>query len=326
MCSLIKKLLPAALTLALLGAALIWSDAAVAGARDGLELCASVLVPTLLPFFVLSNLLCLLGLPALVGRHFEGLFRALFGVGGEGAAAFVLGVTGGYPLGAASVSQLYASGSIKESEARQLLMFCNNTGPAFIMGMAGTGVFGSVAAGLLLYAVHILAALIAGLLLCRGEAVSPSRRSAVSAQALAPALTTSMLRAVRSSAMISGFVIFFSMLVALMRESGLFTAASGALLNLLPQLGIGRCEALLMGLLELGSGVASLGSLEPEPLSLALAAFILGWGGLCVQLQTAAVLSESGLRCTREAVLGKAAHAVLSAALAFFAGTVFFGA
>ena len=54
-------------------------------------------------------------------------------------------------------------GSITASEGERLLGFCNNSGPAFIIGAVGSGVFGSVKIGLLLYAVHILSELAAGL-------------------------------------------------------------------------------------------------------------------------------------------------------------------
>lgn len=322
--SAVKRSLPVAAVLALFAATVVWSQAAVDGARRGLELCAQTIVPTLLPFFVLSNLLCLLGLPAWIGGRCERLFRALFGVSGEGAAAFLFGIVGGYPLGAASAAQLCSSGAIKHDEGERLLRFCNNTGPAFIVGMAGVGVFSSSGAGLLLYGVHMAAAALAGALLCRGSAPVSRRAPQFKAESLPNALTDSMFRAVKSSALVSGFVIFFSMLTALMRESGIFTAAAGLFYEVLP-LSIGRCEGLLMGFIELGSGIASLGKMQPCAQDLALAAFILGWGGLSVQLQAAAVVSGSGLSYGLRCAGAKLLHGLLSAALAFAAGGIIYG-
>ena len=53
---------------------------------------------------------------------------------------------------------------------------------------------------------------------------------------------------------------------------------------------------MLTGLFELGSGTAAMQGLRPCPESFALAAFLLGWGGLSVHFQTLGVLSESGVK------------------------------
>ena len=57
-----------AATLAALGALLVCSQAALESARAGLSLCAQMIVPSLLPFFMLSSLLQQLGLPGILGR------------------------------------------------------------------------------------------------------------------------------------------------------------------------------------------------------------------------------------------------------------------
>lgn len=318
-CSKLKRALPMAVAACVFGAMLLYSAQAVAGATEGLYLCANVIAPTLLPFFVLSNLLCALGLPGYLGRWAEGPLRVLFGVGGAGASAFILGLSGGYPLGAASVAQLYRSGAISKEEGQRLLLFCNNSGPAFIMGMAGIGVFHSPSVGVLLYAVHVLAAALAGMSLCRGGGERKKAPSAVCALDFSAAVTDAMARAVKSTAMISGFVIFFSMLGALMRESGLFSLLSGFLCQHTP-LSPGQSQSAILGLLELGSGIASLAGMAPTPGNLALCAFILGWGGLSVQFQTAAVLAPAGLKCG-PGVLAKLLHGALSAVLTYGLGS-----
>ena len=94
-----------AAALCALAALLCCPGQALEASRYGLDLCARVIVPTLLPFFVLTVLLSELGLPKMLGRRLERPMRALFGVSGTGAAAFLLGVTGGYPLGAAAVAE-----------------------------------------------------------------------------------------------------------------------------------------------------------------------------------------------------------------------------
>ncbi|MFR0770562.1 MAG: hypothetical protein ACLSHO_14075 [Dysosmobacter sp.] len=71
---------------------------------------------------------------------------------------------GGYPIGARTAAELYASGDLTRQEAERLLTFCNNSNPVFLISVLGVGVFGSVRAGLWLWLIHVCAALLTGLL------------------------------------------------------------------------------------------------------------------------------------------------------------------
>ena len=48
------------------------------------------------------------------------------------------------------IADSYKSGELSEQEAETLLYFCNNSGPSFLIGAVGIGVFHSSPAGLLL--------------------------------------------------------------------------------------------------------------------------------------------------------------------------------
>ena len=75
-------------------------------------------------------------------------------------------------------------------------------------------------------------------------------------------------------------------------------------------------EKLLIGAIEMSSGVASLsGSAGSMSTQLSLAAFILGWAGLCVHCQVLSFLGSSDLS-VRTYLAGKLAHGAISAALA----------
>lgn len=150
-----------------IGLCYVWliadSEAASAASVSALGLCAKVIVPSLFPFFVCSNLFCALGLERPMERVLSRVVEPLFGVPGSGAAALFVGLTGGYPSGAQSVGALYGGGSIDRKTAKRLLLFCNNCGPAFIFGVVGPSVFGSSLAGLLLYLVHVASSLLLGI-------------------------------------------------------------------------------------------------------------------------------------------------------------------
>lgn len=124
-------------------------------AREGVALCLQTVLPSLFPFFVLSSLLVQSDVPRLLSRAMAGVMYPLFGVSGAGASALILGLLGGYPVGARTVAELYGRGEIGREEAEQLLAFCNNSGPGFFLGVCGTAVFGSARAGAYLYLIHV---------------------------------------------------------------------------------------------------------------------------------------------------------------------------
>ena len=73
---------------------------AAEGVRSGLTLCGQVILPSLFPFFVCSNLFVLLGFSARVSARFGGLAARLLRLPPNAGSAFVIGMTGGYPAGA----------------------------------------------------------------------------------------------------------------------------------------------------------------------------------------------------------------------------------
>ena len=311
-----------ALGVALCAAALLlFPVQSVAAAKSGLQLCGNVIIPSLFPFFVLSSFCMEIGLVQYLGRVLEPLMRPLFRVSGACASAFVLGIIGGYPVGAKTAIALYEKRLISRDEAERLLAFCNNCGPAFIFGVVGAGVFSSSAVGLLLYLIHILSSVLVGLLFrFRGSRTVSAGCAAPTeeAPAFSAAFTASVRSAMQSTLSICAFVLFFTVIIRLLVLSGVLRGAAALLGTLLAPFGgtDAAAEKLLIGAIEMSSGVASLsGSAGAMSTQLSLAAFILGWAGLCVHCQVLSFLGSSDLS-VRTYLAGKLAHGIISAALA----------
>lgn len=258
-----------------------------AAAVDALRLCAQVLAPSLFPFFVCTNLFCALGLTQLLEEKLRCVMQPLFGVSGAGAAALLLGLTGGYPAGAQAVASLYESKSIDERQAGMLLRFCNNCGPAFIFGVAARTVLQSPAAGLLLYLVQLLSALALGILGRRRGRFSGQDVRAIPESAAAPgfsaAMTESIKKAGQSILEVCMFVLAFGVLSSMVQSAaGRFFPADAA--------------RLAAGAMELACGMQALGAADaPQSVKFVLCSFFLAFGGLSVHAQTRAVLRAAGL-------------------------------
>ena len=320
----IRDLLLGAGLLLSAAALLLWPEQAVAAARDGLRLCGNVIVPSLFPFFVLSSLVVELGLSRYLGQLFHRFMVPLFRVNGACASALALGFVGGYPVGARTAIALYRSGQCSKTETERLLAFCNNSGPAFIFGVVGAGIFPRGPAGLLLDLTHVAASLAVGLLFRfykpHDGPASPRGSSSVQFQTgnAGAAFTRSVTGALSGILNICAFVICFTVILRLLTLCGALDLAAEVLAFLFRPLGLDRIWArrLLTGVVELSSGVTALsgGAISGR---LSMAAFMLGWAGLSVHCQVLAFLGDSGLSMGTY-LCGKLLHGILSAALLRF--------
>ena len=299
-----RAALPALALAAAFAALLRFPQEVSAAVTEGLRLSVSVLIPSLFPFFICVNLTSALGLTGVLARVFAPVMRRMFHVSGAGCTAVLCGAAGGYPSGAQCVAALYREGQLSRAEAEYLLLFCNNAGPAFLFGAVGTVLGIGMTGCLLLWAIHLLSALAVGLMSrpkdAPNAALPPVQRANASG---------AVVEAVRSAGQavlqITMFVAAFSVLARLL------TMAAA---HILPD---GVCTV-LTGMLELSGGIAALANL-PIALrwKLALASFFLGFGGLCVWMQTQAVLAPAGLSgCGM--LLAKLAQGLLAVLITFF--------
>ena len=286
-----------------LGGLLVWFLADAGAVRDSvaeaLALCARSVVPSLFPFLVASSALLALGFGELAAPWLAGLMEPLFRVPGAGSAALVLGLVGGYPIGAATAGRLYPEGAVSRQEGERLLTFCNNSNPVFLISVLGVGVFGSVRTGIWLWLIHVLSALLTGLAF-RGHGKTAGRRpltrpAAFRAVSLPMALVEAVESSLRGMLSVCAFVTFFYVLARPLAALG------------------GRTGAALVGLVELFSLTPLL---TTDPWGFILAAGMAGWGGFSVLCQTAAVLADTDLPLGRY-LAAKALQAAISAPLAW---------
>lgn len=270
------------------------SKTAIAGAANGLELCLRVIIPSLFPFFIVVNILN----SALLGLHIPGL-RAIchilrFPEGGE--SLLLLGLIGGYPVGAQLVADNWKSGQLSHRTAQILLGYCNNAGPAFIFGVTAA-LFSSVTIPLVLWLLHIFSALMTGFLLPR-----PANERIHIANTPAVSLVSTLNKTVYTCASICGWVILFKVLLSYLNKllSGIVTQA--ALVH-------------ICGILELSNALLSLTAISSESERFILCAAFLSFGGLCVLMQTTSVTGPLGLGCYIPGKLMQTSVTILAASI-----------
>ncbi|WP_251387156.1 transporter [Mediterraneibacter agrestimuris] len=112
---------------------LICPKAVFTGASEGLLLWFQIILPTLFPFLLVTNLLLATGSIRYISSAFGGILSRIFKVSQNGSFAVLTGFLCGYPMGAKTAADLTVSGYISREEGQYLLSFCNNTSPVFIL-------------------------------------------------------------------------------------------------------------------------------------------------------------------------------------------------
>lgn len=112
---------------------LCYPSEAVNASRNGLNLWLNSLLPSLLPFIILTNLLVQNTFVSTIPSHWRHFIRYAFGLSPWGLYCLFLGMLCGFPMGAKISSDFYSSGKISKREAQYLLTISNQPSPAFLI-------------------------------------------------------------------------------------------------------------------------------------------------------------------------------------------------
>ncbi len=264
----------------------LFPEEAASGAGEALLLCGNSLIPSLFPYMVCANLLTSYGVADILSRRLNKVMRPIFGVGGAGALPLVMGLISGYPCGCATVCSLYDSKTISKKDAIRLSAFTNNSGPLFIIGAVGVGIFNSREAGDIIYMVHVLSAISCGIIF--GLFGREKEKTAINTYIERETPSGAVYHAVISVLTLCGYVVIFSVALAILKKIQII----GLLCKLLISLGLSYSSADLLstGIFEITSSIFS-----SKSVNIPLVSAVISFGGLSVLMQTRSILQKSGL-------------------------------
>lgn len=260
-------------------------------ASMGLELWFQKMIPTLLPFMILSGIMIRLKLTEKIAMIAYPVIRPVFKVRKNVCYAMLMGFLCGFPMGAKVVDDLYSREMITRREAKYLLSFCNNIGPVYFCGfvlpllerqLVFPYIFG-------MYGIPFLYGLALRYTLYKdlkqeSKTAEPHARVLKACESVKkPSFTERLLEAVNSSIhssvqsilTLGGYMILFN------------------LLNLLPHLLMGQTPILIAPLLEITGGLSLLQTALPL-----YSLLVLSFGGISCIAQTYSCIGQSDLSIT----------------------------
>lgn len=185
------------------------------GVFSALTLCAHAILPTLFPFLILTDLLLSVEGTEKILSAISFPLAKLLHLSKAGGTVVLLGAVFGFPMGAKAVSRYYSEGRLSKEESERLLLFCGNASPFFLIGSVGIGMLSSQMAGIMLYGIQLSVSFICGLIL----GFFSKHKNILDEKTPFPSKKLSFSRtvqgAVRQSLFISGYIVFFSAILAL---------------------------------------------------------------------------------------------------------------
>lgn len=308
---------------------IITPNIVISSAKEGLLLWFNNILPSILPFLIGTNLLIHLGFIDFLGTLLEPFMKKIFNVSGSGAFALVLGMFSGYPIGAEITSNLREKGKISTHEAQRLISFTNNSGPLFIIGTVGIGMFTNIKIGYLMLIIHYISALTVGFLFRFYKSSEhipepndkPSIKTALTKLRLAriknnKSLGSILGDSVRASldtiAMIGGFVILFSVISELLKASQIFDIIGNLIF---PEYMEIFSNGLFIGIIEITNGINTLAPMQTVS-SVIICSGLISFSGLSILAQTANVIKGSDIKLGLY-IFSKTLHSIFSVLYAF---------
>lgn len=315
--SMVKTLLLGTSVTLLAIALIVYPKEALEGSVRGLNTWWKVVFPSLLPFFIVSEMLIGFGVVKFIGILLEPFMRPLFRVPGVGGFALAMGMASGFPSGAKITSRLRQEKQLTAIEAERLVSFTNSSNPIFIFGAVAVGFFHNPAVGIILALSHYIGNICVGLVMRFYGSAKPkgqvTQKPSLSLafhemhktrlkdkRPIGKLLGDAVTSAVQSLLMIGGFIILFSVLNKLLYVTHITSVLSSGLAYLFSLCHIGTELSLpfISGLFEITLG-SRLASEAPDTLlfhQIIIVSFVLGFSGFSVQAQVASILAETDIR------------------------------
>ena len=300
----LKKILSVFLPLSFLFLLFTHPVQATEGCSLGLTLWYTSVLPSLLPFLIISALMVKTGLFRYLNRLYAPLLCRIFRISEDGCYAVLMGFLCGFAMGAKVTADLVREQHISREEGTYLLGFCNNVSPSFFINYICLKKLGYQkvpwALCVFFYAMPLLYGICSRPFYHFPFSDTTNKKQAPLHRMQFPMLDACIMDSFATVTKLGGYIILFSILVRMMQ-----------LLPLPDTLSV-----LVSSLLEISCGIHQITSLTALPARLitAYACACASFGGFSICAQTSSVLHDTPLNA-RSWITGRMILALLTPVL-----------
>ena len=233
------------------------------------------LVPSMLPFYVISDLLINYGLIDILAFLFKKIINKLFNVSENSSFVIFFSMFTGFPSSAKYLKNLLDLNYISLEDANKIIRFTHFSNPLFIINVIGNTIIGNKKIGFLILLSHYLSNFIIGFLYRKEQTQKITTKRIKNTKSFGSILTASFINSFDSLLIVLGSLITFKILTSIIFRYFGF-------------------NFIISSLLEITQGLFALKNLTLNiELKALIAVAMISFGGFCIHTQVYSILSET---------------------------------
>ena len=276
-----------------------------------LKLWINSIIPSLFPFFVISDILINYNITSYIPRNIKNIFSYLFKTSDNVTSLFFLSMLSGFPSSGRNVRLMYDYKLISTDEANRFLMFSHFSNPLFILGTVAIFYLKDSKLGLVVLISHYIPNILIAFFTrnCNYNVGSYKCKDIPSINKSFPIIFSNAIKnAISSLLMILGTLSCFLVISSFVLNILTIDSYSGAIVK---------------GLLEITMGLNSLCLLKIDNLyKVVISSMFLSFGGFSIHMQILSFLADTDISY-KPFFISRIYHSCLSGLIAYFLYIVF---
>ena len=256
----------------------------VKAAANGLMLWYQTLLPTLLPFTILANILILSGYFLYLGSLFYRFLHFVYPINQTTVFPLAAGLLFGFPLGSKITADLVRQEKISVEEGNILICISNSFSPAFISSYFIKDSLKRPEISFLCYFILYLPPLIFGCIKLKNynkkHTFLSTKKTASRSQLDFKIIDTGILNGFETLTTLGGYIMLFSILAAFITQLPLQNQT---------------LKVLCIGILETSTGIHAAAFLPAFPVKFCLMTAFTAFGGISGIAQTSSMIEDTNL-------------------------------
>jgi len=269
-----------------------------------LNIWVNTLIPSMFPFFVISDILINYNLVEFIPKFIINLFSYIFNISKTSTTIFFLSLISGFPSSARNIKNYYNKKLISLEEANHILLFTHFSNPMFILTTIGIFFLNNQMYGYIILISHYLGNFIIGILL-RNKSIITNKnytKEKIICQNFSKTLISSIKSSIDTLLLILGTLTSFLIVSSFFVEFFDFSPYP---------------EMILKGILEMTMGLKELSLLNISDIyKIVISTMFISFGGLSVHLQIISQIVDTEINY-HNFFITRIFHAILSGLISY---------
>ena len=269
-----------------------------------LNIWVNILIPTMFPFFVISDILISYNITNYIPKFITNFFSFIFNTSKTCTTIFFLSLISGFPTSARNIKNYYTKGLITLEEANHILLFSHFSNPIFILSTVAVYFLNNINYGYIILVSHYLGNFIIGILIRNRTTIAI--KNYTKEDDICQKFSNTLIHSIKSS--IDSLLLILGTLTS-------FLIVSSFIINFL-DLPLYQ-SAIVKGILEITMGLKELSLLNISDIyKVIISTMFISFGGLSVHLQIISQITNTNINYNNF-LIARIYHTIISGSICF---------